>query len=211
MAFRRRYYKRFFRKNPYRARKKVSRPVKRFVKSQINKNLEYKYHTHYYSASPLVAGQITQLLNITQDVTDVARIGDIIKLRTITFRYSVTAASASDFLRIIIFQMKENNSWSPNVGYVLNGNSPTFLSQYSVDNRPNYQILYDRTHKVDLDDPTTFRVGRVNMKYCKRKIQFYGGSSNNGTGIIYALAISNANTAPGPKIEAEINFFYTDA
>lgn len=196
----------------YRRKRKVGKTVKRFVKAQINKNLEYKYHTAYYNPSSIPNnGTVTALINISQGLLDIERVGDEIKLRTITFRYTVTVADNHNFLRFIIFQFKTSNVFPPSVSSVLNGTSPTHLSQYNVDNRSNYQVLYDRTHVMDTDDPAKIITGRVNMKYCKRKLQFIAGSPTQGTNMIYALAISDSSAAPNPSIIGEINFWYTDA
>lgn len=214
MAFRR-FRKRPFRKTGNRYRKKVPRPVVSFVKKQINKNLEYKYHTHYYNLSTAAGGVpnngvVTRLIDITQGTLDTERIGDQIKLRTITFRCVATVADSHNYIRFILFQMKTPNNVGPSVGWVLNGSAPTYLSQYSVDNRPNYQILYDRTIRLDADDPSKVVIGRANMKYCKRKIQFQASSDKLGSNFIYALAISDSSAPTHPTIWGEINFWYTD-
>lgn len=212
MAFRR-FRRRPFRKTGNRYRKKVPRPIVSFVKKQINKNLEYKYHTAYYAVSGGVPnnGAVTALIDIKQGVLDTDRIGDEIKMRTITFRYVVTVADSHNYVRFILFQMKSPNNVGPGVTYVLNGSAPTYLSQYSVDNRSNFNILYDRTTSVDADDPAKVVIGKANMKYCKRKMQFQAGSNILGTNMIYALAISDSSSTSHPSITGEINFWYTDA
>lgn len=205
--------KRIYKRKPiYRKKTTVPRTFKKFVKTQINKNLEYKYRTAYYNPGGIPNnGTVTSLINISQGLLDTERVGDEIKLRTITFRYLVQIADSSNVLRIIIFQLKQQNTFAPSVASVLNGTSPTYLSQYNVDNRSNYQVLYDRTHITDYNAPVRIVTGRVNMKYCKRKIQFIAGSPTNGTNMIYALAISDSSASPHPGVTGEINFWYTDA
>lgn len=210
MVFRR---KRYLKKRVYRKRKNyIPKAYKRFVKNTLAKRVEYKYHTAYYVPSSIPNnGLITNLVDIPQGVLDTERIGDQIRLATITFRYVVTVGDSFNFLRLIIFQFKANNSLNPGVSAILNGTSPTYLSQYSVDNNQIFQILYDRTHRLDTDDPAKVVIGKCNMKYCKRKLQFQAGSNTIGTGMIYALAISDSAQAPHPGIIGEFNFWYSDS
>lgn len=210
MVIRKRRYlkKRFFRKK----KNYVPKSYKRYVAKAINKKAEFKYHTAYYNPSSIPNnGTVTNLTNIPQGLLDTERVGDQIRLATITFRYVVQLGDNFNFLRVIFFQFKNNNALPPSVSAILNGTSPTYLSQYSVDNNQTYQILYDRTHRLDTDDPAKVIIGKCNMKYCKRKLQFTAGSATVGTGMIYALAISDSSASPHPSVTGEINFWYTDS
>lgn len=210
MVFRK---KRYLKKRVYRKRKNyIPKSYKRFVTKTLAKRVEYKYHTAYYNQpSVLNNGVVINLIDIPQGVLDTERIGDQIRLATITFRYVVTVGDNFNFLRLIIFQFKSNNSFNPAVSAILNGTAPTYLSQYSVDNNQTFQVLYDRTHRLDTDDPAKVVIGKCNMKYCKRKLQFQAGSNTTGTGMIYALAISDSGNAPNPGIQGEFNFWYSDS
>lgn len=211
MAFRRRRFYRRFRRRNFRT-SKVTKPVKRYVKSQLAKNIEYKYNTYYFGPSSIPNnGVVYNMISIAQGMGDTQRIGDTIKLKTITFKYSVTNADTYNITRLIIFQWKMNNSYPPTFTNVLNGTSPTVYSQYNVDNRQNFQVLYDRSHTTDADDPIKIVRGRINCKYAKKELTFYAGSASNGNQLIYALAISDSSASSHPLIEGEFNFWYTDA
>lgn len=211
MAFRRRRFYRRFRRRNFRNRK-VTIPVKKYVKSQLAKNIEYKYRTLIFGTQPVVvAGNVYPLTNIPQGLLDTNRIGDVIKLKALTFRCEMIGHSLFNYIRMIIFQWKSLNALPPAVTAVLNGISPTYLTQPKVDNRPNYQILYDRTFKMDPDNPSIVLNSKARLKYAKRDLIFNAGSATQGTNLIYLLLISDGIGSTNPDFKGEFNFWYTDS
>lgn len=129
---------------------------------------ELKYQDLTYTFSPDYSGGNAfcfDLTAIAQGTTDTTRIGDEIKLHNIKMNFLVkgnTSANSYNFLRVILFVWKLDTSLSgnPNLTNVLSpalvGGVSAPASQYLHDNREDYQILWDKTYKVDstLDNTT---------------------------------------------------------
>lgn len=212
MAFRRKLVRR-----PRRFRKKstaIVPRIKKYVKRQINRNIETKYVVNQFNPAYVdVFGHFYTLNTIQQGLTDGERIGDSINFKRCFFKYTIVRAATEsyNFVRVIIFQYKQNNTVAPSTTTILNGSNPTYLSQYNYDNRFNYAILYDKIHSVNNDRPAITVRSRTFNKWAKKKIQFANGTSTQGTNHMYVFVISDSTIPQGPQITGHFVFQYTDA
>lgn len=207
MVFRRQFRKRYRKKST-----KAPKAFKRYVKRQISKSVENKYITTYVSGTGVInSGNVFPLITISQGLTDQNRIGDRVTMKRLTFRYNISTGDSTNQVRVIIFQYKAVNFLSLTPSVVLNGSSPTYLSQYNWDGRSQFAVLYDKTHAVNTDLPSRTFVGRAKMKWAKRQIMFQAGSSTVAANSLFLLMISDSSATPHPTIDGEFNFFFTDA
>lgn len=200
-----RYRRSSNRKTPY--------TVKRYVKKQLSKIVEYKHLLANVSMNPPNNGTVIGVINIPQGVSDQERIGDKITVKSIRLKYSLAIGDATNYVRFIIFQWKQNTVYTsaPTVPSILASVTPTIYSQYNWDNRSNFQILYDRTHTLLSNRPNVFVTRRINIKYLAKQLQFVGGSATVGSNMIYCLAISDSSAVPNPGILASFDIVYVDA
>lgn len=193
-------------------RRKVSKPVKRYVRKQFNKIVETKYATRTFTSSPDNVGTVHDMIPaISQGTGDSNRIGDTILIKGIYMRYALTVADNTNYVRMIAFQWKGNSV--PTITSVLSGVAPTFLSHYNKDTEGLYTILFDKTHTLILGDyrPCSVHYKKVFLKYCRKKLQYVSGTNTQVNDTINVLCISDSTTSTHPLIEFNIRWYYQDA
>jgi len=207
------------RKRKYSARsnsKPYSKPaskaeVKQMIKSVMQAEVEDKYFL--FNSLPTAVdfnGTTQDLLLVPQGITDSTRIGDEIRLTSISLELQVIGVDATNLMRVIIFKWRPSTVAS--VAAILpfalaSANAP--LSPYSRDRSVDYKVYFDRTFALS----TATNVSQV-VKFhnipVKGLCQYQSGTTT-GTNHLYLLVISDSGAAPNPSINYMTRVNFTDA
>ncbi len=217
-----------------RKRKKVRRTNNRFVDPA-----QYDYRTMTLSRFPLtaapfqrtkyydanVAGSMiatpsyNQLTTIPQGYSQSERIGDVVFVKAIAFRFEVTTANADIFnlARIIIF------SWVPNTASLTPGTSSVledYVSQgvqsfYNYESRQDVKVQYDKVLRMSgtSSAPTVASIQEYSGMLVhpgKGSIIQFNPGAITGTRTYYTLVISDSAVTPYPQINGWFRVYYTD-
>jgi len=131
---------------------KVSQPVKKYVKSCMDRLVEEKqYQTALATFVPGVAGSVRSagLGAIVNGTTSVTRVGDIIHVSRLRIAYNVTDFVAGQ-LRTIVFVDRQANGATPSTSDILTTSNifSAYNGQTVIGNGGSrFLILYDK-HKV---------------------------------------------------------------
>lgn len=196
------------------------------VEKKIKRDGELKYHDTVAPSYVVNRVNTTDswysyycLTNIPQGFTDTTRSGDNIDLTSGTVRLAIqqsTASSANDslMLRIVIFQYHPVVDGTylapPGPPFGMNGALPLnlifqpgvsgnidFSSNYNVDRKSQYHVLYDKVTK--LVKYTTSVPGVINlkinlrMKKARKKVAYINGSTTQAAEHLFLLVMSNSN------------------
>lgn len=146
MYQKRRYRRRYNR--PYRRRisRGLSYSQRRQVNTIVSRKLEKKYHDVSLSNAVTIGGTIDILSAINQGTTDIERIGDKLKFKSLNIICDWSnIADVFNVCRVIIFQWHVNNSVTvPTVGDILQDNTVPWKSMYNHDYGSNFTVLYDK-------------------------------------------------------------------
>ncbi len=176
-------------------------------------NIEYKYFSKYtntnITSSPVISCQSL----VPQGVAQGNRVGESIKLQSISFQYVVNLISAStinNLIRIMLVRDLEN----PGADFVSTDlfTLPTtaYISDLVMANSERFTVLYDKTvvlsyiNKDSLIDSFT-RPMQSHIKYRGSATS----STSNAEGALYLVVASNAGSNY-PTIESNLSFTYTD-
>lgn len=196
-------------------RRRVTKPVKTFVKKEINKRIETKYAERLVNiggSSFNDFGSVSEIMpSIPQGITDSNRVGDKITLTSLSFRISLASVNPHSYCRIIVFQWKD--STIPVSNDIL---FPTleWNGYYSKDKRERFNVLMDKTYTLVSGDyrPVLTFYKKVPLKYCRKTLQYISGAANYpGYNSIYILAISDIANSPYPSAEMRVRCYYKDA
>lgn len=213
---------------PYRKRRQRKRNyvTRKEVKTMIKSNIEEKHHdlaiTRTVDAALTTTTPTLDLLEILQGTNDYSRIGDRLKMKSISLRYQAVAGSANEWVRFILVQWKADSAVASPSTLILNDvlqtPSATYacISSFNHDylKQHNLSILYDRTHSLssagEFGAPKLISVkARINSKYMVKHVQ-YTNSTTQGKNKVYLFAISN-QVLPSTTFEAYATVKYTDA
>lgn len=197
---------------------KLSKQQKSQVKALVKGVQQLKFF-NTSNASQLVdwAGAIVAISNPTQGNGDTQRNGDTIKCTSLNITYSLrnpaTGPNLEQYCRFIIFRWLPLDSTAPVLGDIMNmtGNAIALYSQYNDDRRDQFEVLYDRLHRISSDQiggsPTRDSCVFQHYVKCNKKIEFNAGSIN-GTGKIYMLYVGDADPAIGAT-RTQISYYNT--
>lgn len=186
---------------------KLSKKQKSQVKEMVKGVQQLKYFNVSAGAQLIDwAGAVFSLSNPTQGNGDTQRNGDTIKCTSLQISYnirnpSVVAPGLEQVVRVIIFRWLPLDSTPPVLGDILNvtGTLVSLYSQYNDDRREQFEILYDRSHKVTSEQLGASGIGSVVYQHyikCNKKIEFNAGTTN-GTSKIYMLYVGDQDPAIG--------------
>lgn len=176
-------------------------------------NIEYKYFAKYTNTNITNSPVISCQSLVPQGVAQGNRVGESIKLQSLTFQYVVNCISAStinNLIRIMLVRDLEN----PGADFVSTDlfTLPTtaYISDIVMANSERFTVLYDRTvvlsyiNKDSLVDSFT-RPMQSHIKYRASATS----STSNAEGALYLVVASNAGSNY-PTIESNLSFTYTD-
>lgn len=169
-------------------------------------NIEYKAADVQDLSNANYSGYIATLNNIPQGATDSSRVGDSIKLQTVTIRGQLGRVTSDSTCRVILFWDKQNKvtTASDILQYV--GSSYAPFSDKYYDKRFQTKIFYDKVFTLDSNSPLRpFKI----VKRIGLHTQFEAGSNTINTGVLRLLFISNVN-ANTPSLQYNSHLTYTD-
>jgi hypothetical protein len=158
-------------------------------------------------------GNVYDISNVGQGVTDSLRVGDSLDWEDILLRYSVVSADTTQLFRMILFSWAQNSANPPatpasvlsTIGSVFGPLSPTVFDQSAT-----VTILWDKLlclNSVSVPN----QCGTVYLKvpdYLKR-VQFLNGTTN-GNNRIYFCCISDSGAVAHPTIQFYARLTYHD-
>lgn len=201
--------------------------VKKIAKSLLSKNVEIKYAE---TASPAVDQQfgigggaysqdVMLIPQATSPVTDSARVGDRLFLKSMQWRFTINSQTTNGFdaFRCIVVQYHPSSTTYNVANILLNGPSGGLdpWSMYNHDYRESYTILYDKTFSsqcnLAADDNTINKHVHVPLKYAKKQIQYVGGSVA-GQDHIFLLVLGRRTVgANGAVITSQVRVYFSDS
>lgn len=164
-----------------------------------------------------------------QGVQDVQRVGDTVELCgnmefIVDVYFNSLSANLTQLLRLIIFQWHPNsvpntpaNTASGDILILTTISQPATprvdpVSQYNMDTRQEYHILWDKMFVVNTatSGPQRFCYKKlISTKKCQKHVQF-SNTGTVGTNKIYALQISS-ETVAGPSLRMSSRIYYRDS
>lgn len=170
-------------------------------------NIETKFFDAPYSALTTNAGAVTTLCNIAQGTAQSQRVGDSVKLQTLSFRGVINGNTGSPYAatRIIIFKGDSENAVVPPVNQILQGGQLFDHKTYS--DRYRTRILYDRTYVTS--NITTIAYPLEFSFPLNFHCNFVPGLSTIEDGGIYMLLITDA-AVNVPSFFGTYRVLYTD-
>lgn len=198
-------------------KKKLRKEIKTVIKEHEKATTELKYLGYGAAAANIdnAAGNLWQMSSIAVGTGDSQRIGDEVCMRRIEIRYSLTAATVPRQCRVFVFQ------W--NTAYDSTATAPTYQkllaasayntsnscnAPYNHDKRETFRVLYDRTHSLS---GSSVQSSTIVIKKQLKKIKYFAGDTNYGTGQIFMFAVSTDNSLDRPVMSWMGRVYYTDA
>jgi hypothetical protein len=196
--------------------------LKRIIDKEIDRQIQSKYIDAITSSPTAVttSGVIGALFNVTQGDQEGQRIGDAVKVLTLTIGTLEAYAFNSDVvshMRMIIFQ------WLPNIADV----APTIadiletpstnscFSLLNVEHSPEYAILFDHlfTFVGTATVPTDRSDHVLKNKRVRRppkSIVYEATSSSGSSGSVCLMLISDSAASPNPAINYAFRVWFKD-
>jgi len=198
------------------------RALKRVIDKEIDRLAQFKYVDAITTSPTAVttSGVIGALFNVGQGTQDGQRIGDAVKIDTITLGTCEAFAFNSDIvshMRMILFQWLPNIAdFAPTVADILE--TPTVNSCFSllnVEHSPEYIVLYDRlfTFIGTATVPTDRSDHVMKNKRVRRppkRVVYEATSSSGSSGTICILLLSDSAASPNPAISYAFRAWYKD-
>lgn len=198
--------------------------TKRYVKSQLNKNLETKYHDHEVASIAVIsAGTISSVSAMGRGTAPNQRVGDRISVTSLSFRLGVIRADTYNYVRCIFFQWNSDSTNDPpSLDEVLDPDSGLGVGvlvpfrNYKNDSirQKKLRIIYDKLVRMDqiYQDTEMFVRKRITFK---RPIQIVFNEDNpallTGYGKIFLLLVSDSNVTTHPVSLGLTRITYKDA
>lgn len=201
--------------------KKVSKPIKNYVKRAINANIETRQFiasqfatTIDYDNSPFVE----DMTNIAQGDGSANRDGNVIKPCYLNIRYHLDGVDG-DYCRLCVIQWKQdtasvtpaiNIATSNNIFNNSVGSGTEYLSPFDEDYSKYYNVLYDALIPLNIGTGEN-KSGLIHIGMTKMNNIYFNDSATTGKNHLYILATSNKNNAGTPPTFSYISeFAYKD-
>lgn len=197
---------------------KLSKSQKSQVKKLVRGMQQLKFF-NVSAGSQLIdwAGAVVPLSNPTQGNGDTQRNGDTIKSTSLQISYNirnpaVVAPGLEQVVRVIIFRWLPIDTVAPVLGDIMNatGTAVSIFTQYNDDRRDQFEVLYDKSHKVTSEQLGASGIGSAVYQHyvkCNKKIEFNAGTTI-GIGKIYMLYVSDMDPAIGAS-RAQMSYLTT--
>lgn len=176
-------------------------------------NIETKYFTKYTSTNITNSPVISCQSLIPQGVDNGNRVGDSIRIQSLSFQYVVNIINAStinNFVRLMVVRDLQNPGADFVAADLLNLATVSYISDINYFNKDRFTILYDRTiYLSNVNDDSMY--GSF-TKGESGHIKYRGSattSASNAEGALYLVAGSNA-LSNYPTLESVMSITYTD-
>lgn len=208
MAYKKTYRKRFHKKG----NTTVSKAVQKYVKRQITKDIELKFHDDADNISYDTTYTFDDVTAVPQGVGDFQRIGSQInpKWLTVDFIFTYAPGDITNVFRFIVFQwLMDNTSDAPSqaemfanitAGYNLVSPSTNYDKQ-------RYHMLYDKVILMSYDKP------QVHIKKTFRRLRpiNFQDSVTTGQNHIYYGVVSDSGAVAHPLAIHYTRLMFSDA
>lgn len=197
--------------NKYTKKKAVTvKDVKRIVKEYEKSVSENKYSDITSTLASLdYNGQSVDVSSVAQGTTDSTRIGDQLKPTSLRLAYWLNGESFSSIVRVIVFRwLPDTGLGVPSVANILQhyGSALGVLSPFIHDTRSQFNILYDKVHKVSNSGGS--ELVHVDATIKTAKLIQYNAAGVTGLGRIYAIFITDRVLATSctALVHARLNY-----
>lgn len=210
MPYRRRKFTRKSSRRPYRKRKAVTYAG---LKRVLKRNTELKYFCTTQEALPVdgTTGLTRNLNTIIQGDGADNRDGRVCSMKRLVIRMRIeNADSNGNLVRLILCRWYGDatvvgpSDFPQQSGATTNGPLACWSNKKNT-----MKVLYDRVHKVDVDDPNRFVQINVGI-YAKANFQSGATTAANHNGLIL-FAVSDSSVASHPTISYESQLSFTDS
>lgn len=172
------------------------------------------------------SGNIELMSSITQNVSYNGRVGDRVRLKKFCFRGIITIGDSTNIARVIIFQMKSENTVGPtNSDIIQITGAQAVVSNYNaIAERKSMKFLWDSGPMTlnDIRPQITFKgelkaygrnyQGKKNMDDQKllSDVTYDGGSSSTGMNQLYIYYVSDSGGVPNTSMQFSSRLYYYD-
>lgn len=202
----RRYRKKYYKKKPYYMARMALKKVNRIQRRQ-----EKKFHDLEITATDTDwDGLLARLNLIPQGTGDTSRIGDKCIMTSCRIHLRLLLQNRNDavFRIILIYDKQDVIDTIADLLFVT-GQANVINSAYLVDNREQFQVLYDKRWILD-DDDKRQRLVNIDRKINKL-VKFDAGGTNVLTGGLKLFVMSaNADTTPA-EFEGYSRVWFADS
>lgn len=195
--------------------KRQLRAVKSTVNKTLNQRVEKKFHDSNNSAStPSYSGAITTINDVAAGTSDVQRVGDELRMRSLKLRYAITPGDATNMVRAIVFQWFDDTT--PTLASILEitGDVLAPLSPYKHDlqySKPKmFHVLHDKLYTVDTTTHTQVLGGCDIRRFANRRVHFTEGSSTPDNNRLMLAFISDSAAVNHPSVSYYARLSYDD-
>jgi hypothetical protein len=175
-------------------------------------NIESKYFSKYTSTNITQAPIISCQSLVPQGVTQGNRVGESIKLQSLTFQYCVTLHVSDDheICRVMLVRDLENHGADFVAAELLTLATAAYVSDIVFANKDRFSIIYDKvftqtTGNNDIFYDSFSRPMQSHIMYRAAATS----STSNAEGALYLVLASTA-TANWPVFEGNLSFTFTD-
>lgn len=170
-------------------------------------NAEYKYFDTAAALSTIdYTGSLASQIPIPQGTTDVTRIGDSVKIQTMTFRFFLQRNGADSIVRVIVLWDPQNKISSTADVLQNVGTSAAPLQPKNYDKRFQCSFLMDKSFAISSNNSIIKYQTTIPIN---KHTQYNGGTTTINTGDLKVFLISN-NSTNLPLITYFARVSYTD-
>jgi len=185
--------------------------VRKMIKSFAEAQIEDKYFVLNSGPTSIdFNGTVQDMMLISQGLSDLNRIGDEIRITSMSLNLQVIGVDATNLMRVVIFKWRP--ATVPSVASILSfggGTANAPLSALNRDRSVDYKIYYDHTFALS----TATNVSQaVSIKHIPLKgLCQYQAGTTSGTNHLYLLVISDSGAVPNPSLQFMTRVNFTDA
>lgn len=211
------YYKRRFRRRPYRGRAKATfRIAQRAARTEITRKERRERELKVYDTE--IAQVPIPLTGAIFPITQPIAQGDLrnqrnaaqIYVQNLFFRYQLTVADTSNIVRVVVFRwMDATVPLATSIFEVLPTSGTIHpLSALHYNNRKFINVLFDQMMTVDSDDPIKIEKAFLAKKY---SCWWNTNSTVGQKGQVYIVAVSDSAAVSHPVLHSLIRVKYYDS
>lgn len=194
--------------------KKQEKAVKKLIRKELVSSIETKYHQ--LPIDPVAdipsSGYFVSLSDLPQGVGDGQRVGNSVMPTSLYYCFAINKADTTNLVRIIILRWNEDTTPSvPNeILDITVGSIPQVMNPYSSTVRDTYNILMDKTIKLDGNEES-YKLIKGQLRLARRRITYNNATASSPVGGIYAFMISDSAGASHPSVLGITRLAYKDA
>lgn len=195
-------------------------PLNAVQKAQIAKIIsrreEVKFIDAIMNSTSITSTAVTSAISApSQAVGQQSRVGDSIRLLSISCKQGIICSDTTNFLRVIIWTYKQSTSLAAaTTATILSpgpGGAISVFSPLNFANRKLYKIHYDKIYSLSLNGPACCDDEyRVNIPPKYQQVDF-DAAAQTGTNIVHITYLSDSNAVSHPTMQGTWRTFFNDA